>query len=404
MKNFKLNALLIAVTLAISSTFAQKAAVGPLLYDQISNASTAVSPNAMYSYVATDADNVAKTSFSADDFTVPVGETWNIAYINALGVINKYATSPDIDTVNVIIYENDPALNMPSATEVYSATEISTVMYRGNGDFYVELPTTATLTEGTYWLCVQPVRNHAADGYWKWEAQTAGSHGASFYFKNPLHGFNYNADDWTSGSDLMSYWSVFDLSFALYAPRLEHDLAFVELISPISGGFLGQETVTIKMENPGLTAQTGFDVRYKLNAGEWITENVGSLSIAPGEFAEYTFTATADLSEVATHNVVAEIVLPTDGNATNNGGAFEVTNYGDVFLMGTFTETSTCSGKFTDPGGPSGNWEGGYDLVATIYPDTENARLRLIFTEFDNGWGEFYIYDGVDINAPIIDL
>lgn len=403
MKRLKLHALLIVAILAVSTAFAQKVAIGPLLYDQISSASTATTPNGMYSYVAVDSANLAKTTFSADDFTVPVGETWDIAYINALGVINKYSASSDVDTVNVIIYENDPVLNKPSATEVYSATDISTIMYRGNGDFYVELPTVATLAAGTYWLCVQPVRNHATDGYWKWEAQTIGANGASFYFKNPLHGFSYDANDWTSGADLMSYWSVFDLSFALHGPRLDNDLAFVDLISPVSGGNLAQENVTIQIENPGLLAQTGFDVRYKIGSGAWVTETV-TATIAAGQLLEYTFTAAADLSEVATHSIVAEIVLPADGNVANNSETFEVTNFGNVFLMGTFTDIATCSGGFTDPGGPAGNWNGAHDHVATIYPDTQDARVRLIFKEFDNGWGEFYIYDGVDINAPVIDL
>ncbi|MDD2550726.1 MAG: hypothetical protein PHD00_11595, partial [Bacteroidales bacterium] len=349
MKRFKLSTVLIAAIFAISSTFAQKAAVGPLLYDQISNASTSSSPNGMYSYEATDADNLAKTTFSADDFTVPVGETWEVAHINVLGVVNKYATSPDVDTVNVFIYENDAALNMPGTTEVYSATDIQTVDYRGDGDFYIELPTVATLSEGTYWLCVQPVRNHAEDGYWKWEVQLSGNNGAPFYYKNPLHGYYYDADDWTSGSELFSYWESFDLSFALYSPRLDNDLAIVDLISPASGGFLDQETVTIRMENPGLLAQTAFDVRYKLNDGAWVTENVGSLSIEPGQLAEYSFTATADLSEVATHTIVTEAVLAGDQNTANDTASFEVANYGNVFVFGTFTDITTCAGQFTDP-------------------------------------------------------
>ncbi|PLX21691.1 MAG: hypothetical protein C0599_07550, partial [Salinivirgaceae bacterium] len=32
------------------------------------------------------------------------------------------------------------------------------------------------------------------------------------------------------------------------------------------------------------------------------------------------------------------------------------------------------------------------------------TRTRLIFNEFDNGWGQFYIYYGPDANSPIIDL
>ncbi|MFO7863646.1 MAG: carboxypeptidase regulatory-like domain-containing protein, partial [Salinivirgaceae bacterium] len=402
MKRLKLHALLIVAILAISTTFAQKAPVGPMLYNQMNNPNTEY-PNTMYSYQAIDDENKDKTTFTADDFTVPAGETWNVAFIDVMGKVDNYATSPDITTVNVFIYENATE-NMPGSAEVYSGTDITAVSYYGNGNFLIELPTAVSLSEGTYWLCVQPVRTHATDGYWKWETQQTGNNGAPFFYKNPQLGFSYDAEDWTSGSDIFGFWESYDMSFALHGPRLTNDLAMVDLLSPASGPSLDQGTVTVQIENRGLEAQTAFDVRYKINENSWITETATDLTIEPGQLGEYTFAATADLSEVATHTIATETALANDENIENDGQSFEVTNFGNVFVMGEFDQITTCSGGFTDPGGPTGSWEGEHDYVATIYPDTENARVRLVFKDFDNSWTQFYIYDGETVDAPTIDL
>jgi hypothetical protein len=386
-----------------SMGFSQKANVGVLLYDQISNQAESY-PNSMYSYLATDVANKSKTTFSADDFVVPTGETWDIDFIDVLGAIDTYAATPDVDSVNVIIYAESDTAAIPGSTIVYSASNITTLNYYGDGDFLLSLPSTISLTEGTYWLCIQAVRDHAADGYWSWEGQTSGANGTAFHYKNPELGYWYNAPEWTSGQTLVSYWSSFDMSFALYGPRLSDDIALVSLDAPFSSPSMGMEDVTITIENPGLNDQTGFDVRYQIDGGGWVTENVGTLNVAAGTIESYTFTAQADLSGVQAYTFDVEIVLGTDQNTSNNAYSTIIENFGEYYLFTQFDSISTCGGGFADAGGPAGSWTAPMSDTCTIYPVGENTRTRLIFHEFDNGWGEFYIYDGPDANSPVIDL
>lgn len=402
---FKLLHYAFSLTLLLMATlgFSQKANVGPLLYDQISNPADSY-PNTMYSYQATDEANKSKTTFSADDFVVPTGETWNIDFIDVLGAIDTYAASPDVDSVNVFIYAESDTAAIPGASVVYSASNITSLNYYGDGDFLLTLPSTATLTEGTYWLCVQAVKNHANDGYWSWEGQGSGANGTAFHYKNPELGFYYNAPDWTSGQTLVSWWSSFDMSFAFYGPRLNDDLALMSLDAPFSSPSMGMEDVTITIENPGINDQTGFDVRYQIDGGGWVTENVGALNVVAGTTETYTFTTQADFSGVQAYTFDVEIVLGTDQNTTNNSYSTIIENFGEYYLFTQFDSISTCGGGFADPGGPANSYTAPVADTCTIYPVGENTRTRLIFHEFDNGWGQFYIYDGPDANSPVIDL
>src|SRR6056297_300049 len=180
----KFLALFITLPLIVNLGFSQKDAIGPLLYDQISNPYETYAKS-INSFLASDDANSTKTTYSADDFTVPVGETWKINYIEVHGSIDTYAANPDVDSVNVMIYEMSDTADIPGATEAYAASRITSINYKGDGNFIINLPTIATLAEGTYWLCVQPVKNLAEDGYWKWEGQGSGTNGFPFHYKNP---------------------------------------------------------------------------------------------------------------------------------------------------------------------------------------------------------------------------
>ncbi|HKK58432.1 MAG TPA: CARDB domain-containing protein, partial [Salinivirga sp.] len=398
----KFLALFITLPLIVNLGFSQKDAIGPLLYDQISNPYETYAKS-INSFLASDDANSTKTTYSADDFTVPVGETWKINYIEVHGSIDTYAANPDVDSVNVMIYEMSDTADIPGATEAYAASRITSINYKGDGNFIINLPTIATLAEGTYWLCVQPVKNLAEDGYWKWEGQGSGANGFPFHYKNPGLGYYYDAPDWTSGQTLVSSWPSFDLSFALYGPRKDHDLAIEAFSSPVSAPSLDMEDVTITVENRGLVDQSNVDVRYQIDANGWITENI-PVTIAAGDTHTFTFSAQADLSAVTDYTITAEVQLAGDEYTDNDSQTWNVTNFGEYYLFTQFDSISTCSGGFADAGGPAGSWTAPMSDTCTIYPVGENTRTRLIFHEFDNGWGQFYIYDGKSPDAPVIDL
>ena len=68
---------------------------------------------------------------------------------------------------------------------------------------------------------------------------------------------------------------------------------------------------------------------------------------------------------------------------------------------GTFT---TCSGNFFDSGGPNADYSANENYTLTLFPSTVGSQIEVTFTSF-NVEPEFhalYIFDGPDINSPLI--
>lgn len=70
----------------------------------------------------------------------------------------------------------------------------------------------------------------------------------------------------------------------------------------------GQVVVTIS--NFGTSEVTGFDVSYQVNGGAVVTENVGTLNIAPGNQANYTFTTPLNSTMGTTFDVLVWTSAP----------------------------------------------------------------------------------------------
>ena len=97
------------------------------------------------------------------------------------------------------------------------------------------------------------------------------------------------------------------------------DIGVTQIISPSTGCRLtASEEITVRIQNFGSVAQSGFDVSYVLN-GQTFTENTGSLTIQPGTGLDYTFTSTVDLTEVKTHTLSAFTQLTGDQVSENDG-------------------------------------------------------------------------------------
>ncbi len=411
-----MTAFIAAIMIVGNFAFSQsKDAVGPIVYDQISDFDLSQSHSYQYSFKATDVDNKDRTTWTADDFTVPASETWEIEYVRVKGYYSSYSGIPT-DSVNVFIYSNADtnAVYDNPGDELYSFLNITDVVavyevfeYNKAEDLLITLPSTVSLTEGKYWLSVQTVKDYANDNYWGWVNRNADQNdGDPGMYKNPLGGYWYDAPDWTSLEVLQSYWSSWDMAFGLYGPRLTNDLAVVSINTPVSGpSMTATEEVTVTLENPGTSDQSNFDVRFSIDSGTtWTTETITDVLVAATTM-DYTFTATADMSNPEIYTVVVEVVLTGDESDANNAVTEEVTNFGVVHIFGEEDVITACGEYFSDPGGPVDPWIAPVagDTV-TLYPEGENQRLWLWFVAFDNGWGDFQAWDGEDVNAPVIDL
>lgn len=96
------------------------------------------------------------------------------------------------------------------------------------------------------------------------------------------------------------------------------DLSVDELVSPVSGNGLSQETVTVKISNKGRVAAESFKIFFSVNDGEAVEETV-STPLDAGTSMDYTFATKADLSTPRTaHTMKVWVESVDDINSANN--------------------------------------------------------------------------------------
>lgn len=97
-----------------------------------------------------------------------------------------------------------------------------------------------------------------------------------------------------------------------------NDVGVVAITSPNSGtGLTATETVTVTVENFGAVSQSNIPIEFTIDGGAPVSETVPG-PIAPGATANYTFTATADLSTIGTYNVCSRTQLVGDQFPAND--------------------------------------------------------------------------------------
>ncbi len=104
-----------------------------------------------------------------------------------------------------------------------------------------------------------------------------------------------------------------------------NDVGVIEILEPISGEGLGNETVIVRIENFGAAPQSNFDVSYTVDGGAAVTENVVG-PVGPGATIDYSFTTTADLSTEGSYEFVATTELAADADTSNDSSSKTVIN------------------------------------------------------------------------------
>jgi len=95
------------------------------------------------------------------------------------------------------------------------------------------------------------------------------------------------------------------------------DIGIVAITSPNSSLTLGNETITVSIENFGTTNQSNFDVAYTLNGGTAVVENV-TATLNAGQTMTYNFTTIADMTSIIDFDIVAYTSLVGDIDNTND--------------------------------------------------------------------------------------
>src|SRR5207253_3287982 len=153
------------------------------LYDQLNNPGTISTGSQDF-----ETANNAFDDFTADDFVVPGGQTWNITEVDAQGV---YFNGPGpAASFHVFFYANSGSL---PGTLVYSAMNQPYV--NSAGTFQVTLGAPAVLTPGTYWVSVQARQDFAPAGQWGWTDRTVQANNPAAW-QNPGGGFGVGCLTW----------------------------------------------------------------------------------------------------------------------------------------------------------------------------------------------------------------
>src|SRR6266480_3888033 len=113
-----------------------------VLYDQYDNAGANATNSQNF-----EPANDAFDDFTADDFVVPAGQTWNVTEVDAQGVY--FNGAGPAASFHVFIYQNSGGL---PGTNVYTA--MGQPYVNNSGVFQITLTVPAVLTSGTYWVSV----------------------------------------------------------------------------------------------------------------------------------------------------------------------------------------------------------------------------------------------------------
>lgn len=234
------------------------------LYDQMANPASLGTNSQMYP------DFPTYSCQGADDFVIPSGETWIIDEVAVMGFLQPASGGPVVQA-NLFFYENIPSENSPGG--LIFEKLLMPVEFSPDGLLLMFLTEPVILSEGHYWLSVQPAMPFIPSGQWFWRRQSAPTILEEFHWQNPGGGFGLpNTFTWQKASQINfgNTSTDYNLSFALHGTLAEQPLE--PAFDMIIGNYLNPEPwnnwiggsqdvtkVTLIPANIGLTAQRNID-------------------------------------------------------------------------------------------------------------------------------------------------
>lgn len=104
------------------------------------------------------------------------------------------------------------------------------------------------------------------------------------------------------------------------------DLGVTSIKTPVSGGNLGNETITAVIKNYGSQPQSNFTISYSINGGEMVNETVTTEVQANGGELEYAFQTKGDFSDYQEYTIKVQVSLEGDQVNTNDSAETTVVN------------------------------------------------------------------------------
>ena len=104
-----------------------------------------------------------------------------------------------------------------------------------------------------------------------------------------------------------------------------NDIGITAITAPTDNEALANESIVVTIENFGTASQSNFQASYSINGAPSVSENVAG-PLDAGTSISYTFSTLGNFSMDGTYTVVAETLLPSDSDMTNNSFQREVLN------------------------------------------------------------------------------
>ncbi|WP_298314633.1 T9SS type A sorting domain-containing protein [uncultured Aquimarina sp.] len=131
---------------------------------------------------------------TADDFTVPEGNTWNIDRVLAFGGLRG---TPSFDSVTIVIFTDDEGL---PGDEIYNSGGITPISELNNSNLNILLPEIVTLKSGKYWISIYVnLAFNPGTNQWFWASQD-NVIGEETQFRDAANIFGLGATDWSTAS------------------------------------------------------------------------------------------------------------------------------------------------------------------------------------------------------------
>ena len=155
-------------------------------------------------------------------------------------------------------------------------------------------------------------------------------------------------------------WRLYLCSVTVKVVDNPVDLLVSEVVSPVDGEGLSQETVKAKVKNTGMAAANGFKIGFSVD-GDTVAVEECAQSLAAGAEMEYTFAAKADLSGPRKkYAVKVWVEIADDVNPANNATEVNVVHSAPAsvpYYMGFEYTESTDGFKFFNLNEDDGDWQ-----------------------------------------------
>jgi len=154
------------------------------------------------------------------------------------------------------------------------------------------------------------------------------------------------------------------------------DIGVIAITAPNSSFTLGNETITVTVQNFGTQSQSNFDVSYTLNGGTAVTENI-STSLNSGQTTSYSFTTLADMTALIDFDILAYTSLAGDIDNLNDTILRTVTHFDDA---GVSEESNDDAIKIVSIDGDLYTLKVNSDLLMNSTLKVHNTLGQLIFS------------------------